>query len=215
MEHDGHVIGDSQLIIRYLENTFNVSKLSEQYFQPFEKLTPSQKAQSDLIRVLCEQDLYWGIVSTKWGGKGGIGRTETCWHNTVISYFSGIPAAMRGVITSMVRVAVLRDAWGQGLVRHSVDDQLWLMKRSVEALSGALGSQKYMLGEAPTECDCIAFGTVDCLLDDSKWPNDLTDFVKRSCPNLVQYHRHIRQSVFADMKTGDRFPSGAQTTGSK
>jgi glutathione S-transferase len=219
IKHDGHLLGDSQLIIRYLENTFNVSKMSylggvknknknKHAFTPFAKLSATERAHSELIRILCEQDLYWGILSVKWGGKGGICRSESAWHNTVESSFQAIPAAMRGIITAMIRVVMLRDMWGQGLRRHSPDDQLYLMKRSVETLSTMLGSQTYMLGSFPSECDCIAFGTLDGLLDDSKWPNDLTNFITDSCPNLVRYHRAIRESVFGDMRVGDEMPAG-------
>ena len=211
IEHDGNLLGDSQLIIRYLENTFNVNYMSglgggKNHFIPFAKLSSTEKAQSELIRILCEHDIYWGILSIKWAGEGGICRTETAWHNTVENYFGAIPAVIRGVITSMIRVDVLRDSWGQGLQRHSPEDQLYFMKRSLETLSVTLGRNTFMLGDSPSECDCIAFGTLDCLLDDSKWPNALTDFINDTCPNLVRYHRSIRQSVFEDMKLGDKLP---------
>lgn len=211
-------MGDSQLIIRYLENTFNVSSMSmnsifnlggsKNHFIPFAKLSSTERAQSELIRILCEQDLYWGILSMKWAGKEGICRSETAWHNTVDSYFQAIPVPLRGIITSMIRVDVLRDAWGQGLRRHSPRDQMYLMQRAVETLSVTLGKNTYMLGSAPSECDCIAFATLDCLLDDSKWPNELTTFVNDSCPNLVRYHRSIRLSVFQDVQVGDTLPPG-------
>lgn len=213
IEHDGNMVGDSELIIRYLENTFNVSYMSgldgaKNPFIPFAKLNAADRARSELIRVLCEETLYWGIMSIKWAGKAGICKTETAWHNTVENYFDAIPAAMRGAITSMIRVDVLRDAKGQGLNRHSPDDQLYLMKRAVETLSTSLGKQSFFLGAAPTECDCIAFATLDCLLDDSHWPNELTDFLRDECPNLVRYHRFIRDTVFEDMQVGDKYPAG-------
>ena len=214
IEHDGKLIGDSQLIIRYLENTFNVSYMSglvgegKQSFVPYSKLSATDKAQSEFIRILCEAELYWAILSTRWAGKEGLCRTETAWQNTVSSYFDAIPSFLRGAITAMIRVDTLRDAWGQGFSRHSPDDQLYLAKRYVMALSTALGSNTYMLGSFPTECDCSAFGTLDCLLDDSKWPNDLTDFLKKECPNLVRYHSAIRHSVFADFQPELKLPAG-------
>ena len=212
IEHDGNVLGDSQLIIRYLENTFNVSKMSgldgtKNPFVPFAKLSAADKARSELIRILCEQDLYWGILLLRWGGKAGICKDEKAWYGTAENFFDAIPAAIRGIITSMIRVDVFRDARGQGLIRHSPDDQLYLMKRSVDTLSTSLGNQTY-IGASPSECDCIAFGTIDCLLDDSHWPNELTDYLRENCPNLVRYHRAIRHSVFEDMAVGDKIPLG-------
>ena len=213
IEHDGNLLGDSQFIIRYLENTFNVAYMSglggtKNAFVPFAKLSAADRAKSELVRILCEQDLYWGITCIKWAGKEGLCQTEDAWNNTVENYFSDIPSAIRGILTSMIRTDVMRDMWGQGLRRHSPDDQLYLMKRSVETLSVTLGNGVYMLGKFPSECDCIAFGTIDCILDDSKWPNKLTDFLREECPNLVRYHSAIRNSVFEDVAVGDKLPKG-------
>ena len=113
----------------------------------------------------------------------------------------------------MIRVNVLRDAWGQGLVRHSPADQLYLAKRAIRSLSSLLDKQTFFLGESPAECDCIAFGVLDCCLDDSRWPNDITHYIKHECVNLVDFVARIRKFVYADTKVTDAFPIGLRVSG--
>lgn len=85
ISHDGNIVGDSQLIIRYLEKVFNVSEMAKTAlsriefkvpFVPFSKLTAEQQALSDMIRITCEGELYWGLASTRWLGKGGPGNNN-------------------------------------------------------------------------------------------------------------------------------------------
>lgn len=219
--HDGNTIGDSQLIIRYLENTFNVRPMAKQIetskeygtllisgnpFVPFDDLSPENRATSDMVRLLCEQELYWGLVSCRWFGEQGIGKSEILWKNTIKSYFMDIPAFIRPTLTSMIRASLWQDAWGQGLVRHSPDDQIYLTKRALSALNITIGDKRFVLGAFPAECDCIVFGTLQSLLDDSNWPNVITEFIKEDCKNLVRYMITIRKDLFADMPPGTLLP---------
>lgn len=136
-----------------------------------------------------------------------LGKSNALWHATVESYFQAIPVFIRPLITSMIRVNIYRDAWGHGLVRHSPNDQIYLLKRVATALNTILGEKDFFLGNFPSECDCIAFGTISALLDDSKWPNEVADFIKTDCKNLASFSSRFKQSVFGDMKPGDVIPS--------
>lgn len=215
--HGENIVGDSQLMIRYLENTFDLNEMSKilfnskeynnlltKQFIPFSNLTKQQQAQSDMIRLMCEGELYWGLVSIRWFGTQGIGRSEVLWKNTMKSYFSAIPAFIRPILCAMIRTQLFGDAWGQGLIRHSPDDQIYFIKRDLNALSTILSSNnnKFMLGDFPTEVDCIVFGTIEPLSDDSLWPNEISNFIKTSCPNLIQYCKNLRNNLFMDMTPG-------------
>ena len=217
--HGGNTIGDSQLIIRYLENTFNIKEMakhivkSKEYgallshaFVAFVDLTLEQQATSDMVRLLCEQELYWGLVSCRWFGIQGVGKSEKLWKNTVNNYFTDIPSLIRPLMTAFIRNNVWQDAWGQGLVRHSPDDQIYLIKRALSALNTTIGDKRFVLGNFPSECDCIAFGTLQPLLDDSHWPNEVTDFIKNDCKHLVHYMTTIRTELYDDMPPGALLP---------
>ena len=83
--HDGSFVADSQLMLRYLENTFDVSAMSTSAithfpgavkFIPFDKLTPEQQAISTMVRITCEDHLYWSGISSRWLGAVGLSENE-------------------------------------------------------------------------------------------------------------------------------------------
>jgi glutathione S-transferase len=221
IEHGKNVVGDSQLIIRYLENTHNVKKMAAaaaaRYdmthpLLPFDHLSVTQQAKSDCIRLTCESDPYWALISLRWGGEYGMAKSEGHWDRSVSILFHAIPAVIRPVLVRFIRGSVLRDAYGQGFCRHSVEDQLYLVKRAFSALSGMLGTGPFFLGKTPSECDCIAYGTVDQFLADSdtRWPNELGPFLRTECPNLVEFRDRIRSTVFKDVQAGQNLPPGVE-----
>jgi glutathione S-transferase len=218
--HYGQMITDSQLIIRYLENTFDVLKMSKENshrnkcggFIPFSELSPQDKALCEMIRLTCEGQLYWAIVSVRWLGFSGLTGLESNWHRTVESYFAAIPVILRSAFTSLIRVSIYNNARGYGLSRHSAHDQCYLVYRSLDALSAILDKKTFFLGETPTECDCIAFGTLEALCEDDKWPNPLTAYLRQHCYNLMEYYSRMRATLYPDLTppTGKRFPPGVQ-----
>jgi glutathione S-transferase len=209
VKHAGSLFGDSQLIIRYVENTYDVAKMSaaavkdlnglNKAFVPFDNLSPTDQALSDSIRLTCETEVYWALCNCRWGGDIGLGNNEALWFATRDTYFGKIPAFIRYILTPMIRVSVLKDAWGYGLIRHSPADQLYLASRAVRSLSNLLGEKTFFLGDFPSECDCAALGALECILDDSRWPNPLTDLIRREYPNLEAYVARVRQFVFSDV----------------
>lgn len=220
IEHDGATFGDTQLIIRYLENTFDLSKMAANVakengtthaFVPFYALAPQDQAMSDLIRLMCEGELYWAAGLIRWGGEFGIGQDEKHWRTTCEMYFKMIPAFIRGILTSMIRVSFLRDAWGQGLVRHSPNDQLYLAQRALKSLSTILGKKMFLLGESPSECDCCAFGCLEACLEDALWPSALSEYVRNECPNLVEYVTRVRALAFPDVLPSDLRPASKES----
>lgn len=217
IQHGENLVGDSQLIIRYLENTFNVKKSAagaveklglSHAFVPYDQLSPTQKAKADMIRLTCDSDLYWAGISTRWGGAYGMCGDENHWTITVEKLFGDIPALIRPVLVRFIRGSVLRDAYGQGFCRHSPADQKYLVKRALSALSVMLGSGPYFLGKAPSECDCVVYGTIEQYLADYIWSSELGPYVREECPNLVEYCERIKSTVFADVQVGQKLPDG-------
>ena len=214
--HNGNIIGDSQLIIRYLENTYSIDETTKKLmvnneyklpksYVPFSRLSAKDQSMSDLIRSVCEGELYWGLVSIRWLGAIGIGKSESLWYKTVLYYFNAIPSFLRGLITNMLRANIYNNAYGQGLSRHSPDDQIYLIKRDLTALSQQLGKNLFFLGNFPSECDCAAFGILEALCDD-KWPNEINTFIKTDCANLLDYQKRIKSSLFHDVNIDTKFP---------
>jgi hypothetical protein len=119
IKHGGKLIGDTELIIRYLENSFDVkamaAKAKSAYtgataFVPFDDLSPSDQAISDLVRLTCESELYWALVSIRWLGAVGISASEENWYTAARNYFGDLPLALRLVFVPMIRANVAKDA---------------------------------------------------------------------------------------------------------
>ena len=105
----------------------------------------------------------------------------------------------------MLRANVYNNAYGQGLCRHSADDQIYLVKRDLTALSKVLGTNTYFLGDFPSECDCAAFGVLEALCDE-KWPNEINTFILSECSNLLEFQKRVKSSVFYDVNTNVTLP---------
>jgi len=224
IEHHGHVIADTQLIIRYLEGTFDVGKMSAVAvkqlaekiqkeksslvrFVPYDQMSAKDRAHCDLVRVACDEVLYWALISCRWLGTEGVSAREANWHATISAYFHAIPIPIRGVICAMIRKCVWTDAWGQGLSRHSPADQAALAVRLLSSLENSLQG-RFVLGDAfMCEADCGLFGILNCLCEDTHWPNPLTKHIKENCPRLWEFNRSMRQQVFGDKESGDGFPA--------
>ena len=119
IKHGGKLIGDTELIIRYLENSFDVkamaAKAKSAYtgataFVPFDDLSPSDQAISDLVRLTCESELYWALVSIRWLGAVGISASEENWYTAAKNYFGDLPLALRLAFVPMIRANVAKDA---------------------------------------------------------------------------------------------------------
>lgn len=216
--HNNNIISDSELIIRYLENTFNLKimanyaskKYNIESFVSYSDLSSNDKALCEMIRLVCEGQLYWGLVSVRWLGFAGVSGLESNWHNTVKNYFDKIPSFIRPLLTSMIRVDIYNASKAFGLSRHSKNDQCYLIFRAIDSLSTVLGTKPFFLGNFPTECDCIAFGTLQGLCDDDFWPNPITDYIKQNCKNLFEYNQRVKKLLYNDFKDGERLPKGVE-----
>lgn len=217
--HNGNLVGDTQLIIRYLENTLDVAKIADKgasgkrTLVPFAGLTSEQQALSDVVRLTCEGELYWALVSMRWYGAAGLARDEGLWQTTSAMFFAGIPSLLRPLIVKIIRATSFRDAWGHGFARHSPGDQWYLASRAVRALSALLGDKDYFLGDIICEGDCAVFGLLQCLLEDTTWPNEFTAFIRKECPNLVRFVERIQALAFADTTRGQKMPASVDSSG--
>jgi len=199
--HGGKVIADSQLIIRYFENSFDLVAMAKKVrepqqpeFVPFCDLSPEDQAKSDAVRILCETEIYWSIASIRWLGVAGITQTESSWHTTVEKYFGKLPAALRFFLVPWLRVTLARDAYGYGFARHSPKDQIYLAKRAIKALSVLLGREKFFLGSnIVSEVDCVAHAMIENISGEKDaWPNALSEFIISECKNLVEFEERVK-----------------------
>ncbi len=142
---NGSTVGDSGLIIEHLKNKVG---------DPLDaKLTKEQHAVGHLVRRTCEESLYWPVLYSRWAD-------DAVWPELAQKFKTIMPPVIGGFIIGMIRKDTLRNAYGQGISRHTLDNVIAYGRADIDALSTILGDKPYLFGDAPTSYDASLFGTV-------------------------------------------------------
>ena len=180
---EGESVPDSTFIRLHLEQKYGVD------FDP--GLSDSDKAVAWAFERLCEDHLYWAMLSERWTV------TENFEAGPRV-FFDVIPMPLRYVVISMVRRQMTRDIRGHGFGRHPRSEQMQLAKRSVDALAAQLGDKPFLMGDQPASVDAIAFPTVARLLPDI-FETELRS-IGQAHPNLMAYNARCMERWFPDFK---------------
>ncbi|MEZ0369071.1 MAG: glutathione S-transferase family protein [Candidatus Sericytochromatia bacterium] len=180
IETDGRLMGDSGLIIDYLE---------ARQQEPLDRhLSPAQKALALAIRRMLEEHLYFGAVYSRWA------EAEN-WQKVRATYFGSFPPLLRQLVPILAHKKVLGSLKGQGLGRHSPEDLYLLCRQDIVALAELLGNGPYALGEQPSTLDACVYAFVANLL----WV-PLEGPLKVEAgrhPNLESYCQRIKAEFYA------------------
>lgn len=178
---DGETIPDSTLIRWHLE---------QKYGHDFDAgLDARQRAVAWAIEKLCEDNLYWALLSERWS-------IDKNFNAGPKVFFERIPMPLRLLVVRLVRKDLLRNLYGQGLGRHSREDVLKIADAGMSALDAYLGDNAFMMGDKPSGVDAIAFSTVaGCLPRNFDTP--LTDMVRRR-PRLSAYQQRCMRMWFPE-----------------
>jgi glutathione S-transferase len=149
IEDGGTRVADSSFIIDYLKLTYG-DRLDA-------GLTPAQRAQALALQRLFEENLYWAVVHTRWVDPAG-------WARTKVAFFGAMPAPLRWLLPPLARRGMLGEMRGHGMGRHSVAEIHAIGCRDVTAVADMLADQPFMLGDAPTSIDAVAYAFLANLL---------------------------------------------------
>jgi glutathione S-transferase len=181
-DDDGTLVADSSLIREHLERTRGID------FD--DGLTNEERAIARAFQALCEEHLYWAVVSARWADDGNFDRGPR-------KFFDAVPWPMRPVVVRMVRKQVQRDLKGQGLGRHTRDELTALGGRSIDALAMFLGDKPYAMGDRISALDATVFpfvaGTMCDLFD-----TPLKDAAKAH-QNLSAYCNRMMAEWYPDL----------------
>lgn len=202
IQHGDNYFGDSELVMRYLSNTYLSSAEGKAVlkpnpaapaFKPVATLTPEQQAISTLVTRTCDEHLYWGNVYFAWVATDG---NEHNWRVTDERVLGFMPKLLRRLLTPMMRKNVSRNLFGHGLGRHSKDDLVYLCVKDIDALAGILGDKPFITGSAPTDGDAALFGVLGSLIDTPR-EHPLKEAVLKHA-NLVAYNQRLKGLYFPD-----------------
>jgi glutathione S-transferase len=181
-------IGDSNLIIDYLNKTLNID--------PDENLSPEEKAVSLAFLRLIEENLYWVAIYY-------IFKLEDNW----LSYrkilekllFSQLSETMRNQFIQELYDQIVKQLWGHGMGRHSEPEIYEIGRRDLSALSDFLGDKPFFMGEKATTLDAAAYGFLSRLMYDSLQSPLKEQALKLD--NLQLFCQRVRAEFYTEQET--------------
>jgi glutathione S-transferase len=173
IEHAGKTIPDSELILDYLTEAFELPK---------DDLSDEQHAQGHMICRTLEERTYWCVVYYRWA----FDESFAVIRETLLA---AIPKLLRTFIGGMIQKGVVKTLNGQGLGRHNEADIAEFMRRDFQALSHLLGDKPYLFGDNMTRYDATAIGLVAMLAAEGV-PTRAPD-IFAELPNLRDYWERV------------------------
>lgn len=179
IEDEGVRVADSQLIIDYLQERYDIDIDA--------KLTPQQKALTLLVQRTFDEHLYWGIVYSRWFD-------DDNWAVYKQAMFGQLPAGIGSLVTTIARRQIRAQMRGQGLGRHSRDEIYKMCRHDVAAVAELLADKPFLHGDAPTLGDAYIVCSTANLLK-PPLPNPLQQKVQRY-GNLVAHCERMLTEYF-------------------
>jgi glutathione S-transferase len=145
----GKKLGDSNLIIEYLNETYGDRTDSH--------LSPSDRGISLAMRRMIDENLYWCLVYSRW-------IDEPNWKMTRSAYFDNLPPVLKQLLPNVLRKNVRKSLEGHGMGKHTAEEVYAIGNRDLIALSGFLSDKQFFFGNEPTLLDAAAYAMVFNLL---------------------------------------------------
>ncbi len=179
IDDDGAVIPDSTFIRWHLEEKYRID---------FDKgLSAAERAQAWAFEKLCEDNLYWAVMSARWIDDANFTRGPA-------KFFDSAPAPLRPLIAKIVRRSVRKALQAQGAGRHSRAEIERLATRGIDAVATQLGDKPWLMGPEPCAADASVHATVTGLLCPA-FETPLRTATERHA-NLVAYSRRGMERWF-------------------
>lgn len=119
-------------------------------------LDPAQRAASHALIRMTEENLRCGLVHDRW-------LRDDCWAVIRASFFSEVPAPLRGIVAGMVRRRIRRAMTAQGMAQFSEEERLDRLGRDLTAIAGTLAGKPFLFGETPTAADAAVVPVIDMI----------------------------------------------------
>jgi glutathione S-transferase len=173
------LIGDSQHIIEYLTETYQLTL--------DDALTPQEQAQVYLLTKSLDESLYWCLVYSRWV-------LEETWPIAKKAFFGRMTLPLRWIVPSIYRRKVINNLHKQGYGRHSNEELLVIADKTFHALSVLLAQKDYFYGSKPCSFDGVVYAIL-CQFISTSCTNIFNDKA-RSYPNLVNFCQRIEQEFY-------------------
>lgn len=189
---EGRLIADSSFIIAYLQQ-HDPRALDDT------RLSPVQQAQAEAIKSMAESQLYCAGFYFRWCVDANFVRYRPLLldyaKRSVAGWQRPLLPVVGQVAISLIRRQKVRQAWAQGMARHSADEVVTIGRSALQALATLLGQQPYLFGDHPSTVDVSVYAQLHALVK-HPFPGLLQDFALGR-PELMAYHDRIAQRYWA------------------
>ncbi|ANB76879.1 glutathione S-transferase family protein [Paraburkholderia phytofirmans] len=183
---DGQLIADSSFIIEELQRR-HPEALNDGH------LSALENAQSVAFRALFESDLYFVLLYLRWG----VDSNMAIYRPLLIDYAQRCkPDIPRHVVPLIAPIALalarrrmVRQAWEQGIGRHTYDEIVHIGLLGWRAVAELLDDRIYLLGDVPSTLDATGFAWVHSVLV-HPFESPIRAYIARE-KRLVAYHNRI------------------------
>ena len=184
MTFNGEDIADSQFCIEHLSKTLGKDLSSH--------LTSEEKAIARGMRAILEDHLYFCLVMERWAFTN---------LDYIINEVFGalpVPGFVAKLFLKRVKPKVIAQAKGQGIGRHSKEEIRQLGIQNLKALSDFLGEKPYLMGNQPTEVDCVLFGFITQFYCSTPSDSMYNKALRDDFPNLIKHFERIKEQYWKD-----------------
>lgn len=181
IEYKGEKKADSNLVIDYLNNKFEVNMDSD--------FTGEQLALGRAARIMLEENTYWALIFNRYVDNlseykkfmappsgGGLGFT-----------FS----------QKMFQRKMRQNLDGHGLGRHTKEELYQIAEQDLQAVSDLLGDKAFLLGDTISSFDCAIFGLIANILH-SGLESPLSTYIKENATNLSALCDRVKETYWED-----------------
>ena len=180
IEHGNMRMGDSSLIIEYLEKQFGIDLDAH--------LDEKQKALALSVQRMLEDHYHQCFEHQLFFGRGAEERLR--------EFASSMPIPLRWLVPMVLRRVFTKQLHARGMGRHSEDVIIAQGKADLDALSVLLGDQQYFLGDRPSSVDACVFGFLGVSLY-VEGDNPLYQY-GASIENLLRYCERMRMRYYPE-----------------
>ncbi|XP_070539806.1 failed axon connections homolog isoform X2 [Ptychodera flava] len=191
IEYNGLKIGDSSLIIEFLNEEFNIDLNKN--------LNPTEKAIGRAFQKMVEENMFWGhahwLFCHNHEDWPNVGRVL----GTYLKYldFPMTGRRVKGYIH------------GHGIGRHTEQELYAIVEKDLRAICTFLGEKKFLFGDEPCEYDCAIFGQLAQLLWCPFPGSPQQILIKGDLKNLEEYCYRMKERFWPDWEQcilGDKVP---------
>ncbi|XP_052798972.1 failed axon connections homolog [Mya arenaria] len=178
IEYNGTTMGDSQLIIEFLEREMGVGLNSH--------LAKRDRAIAWAVQKWLEEFTYWLNVHSRW----------------VIyadEFFDQNLATMPKMVKGFMQKRVGTKTYAVGVGRHNNEEVQAMIEKDIRMFSQILGDSEYIMGSQISDVDCAAFGVIGSVY----WATPREDrgnalLKSGEVDNVVRYLHRIKEKYWPD-----------------